>query len=326
MEAVSCIQDGYGDPGAPGSGQKTAHCTTIPGRVIEIRPGITMIDIIYRYDPDNPNPEREPATPAEARALLESGNRSFAHALDGIGEGSVSRAIPVSASDLGLASASGGALLQRPFALVVGCADARVPIELILGQRANDLFVLRVAGNVLGAEVLGSIDYALHNLADSLRLIVVLGHTTCGAVIAAADAFLDAASYLALATEHHLRSVVNHILPAIRLADEALVGAYGRDVRLHSGYRDALIDSGVVVNSGMVAATLARHVVSTGSVNIEVVFGVYDLETRSAGIPANGPGSAFSHRLLAPPTDQESFTAQAARYAASRRIRSMLIG
>ena len=285
-----------------------------------------MIDIIYRYDPDNPNPERNPATPAEARALLENGNRSYAHALDGIGDGNVSRVIPVSASDLGLATSTGGPQAQRPFALVVGCADARVPIELILGQRANDLFVLRVAGNVLGAEVLGSIDYALHNLSGSLRLIVVLGHTTCGAVIAAADAFLDAASYLALATEHHLRSVVNHILPAIRLADESLAGAYGPDVRLRSGYRDALIDSAVVVNSGMVAATLARHVESSGSADIEVVFGVYDLETRSAGIPAHEPDGAFSHRLLAPPSDQQSFTAQASRYAASRRIRSMLIG
>ena len=235
-----------------------------------------------------------------------------------------SASFPVSASDLGLATLDGGSLAQRPFALVLGCADARVPIELILGQRANDLFVLRVAGNVLGVEVLGSIDYALHNLSTSLRLIVVLGHTTCGAVIAAAEAFLDAASYLELATEHHLRSVVNHILPAVRLADDALVGAYGRDVRLQTGYREALIDSAVVVNAGMVAATLARHVERTGSTNIEVVFGVYDLETRSAGIPAHEAESAFSHRLLAPPTDQESFTAQAARYAASRRIKSLL--
>jgi carbonic anhydrase len=283
-----------------------------------------MIDIIYRYDPNNPNPEREPASPAEARVLLENGNRSFAHALDGIGDESVQRIIPVSASDLGLATTGQGPQAQRPFALVVGCADARVPIELILGQRANDLFVLRVAGNVLGVEVLGSIDYALHNLSDSLRLLVVLGHTTCGAVIAAADAFLDAASYLALATEHHLRSVVNHILPAIRLADDALVQIYGRDVRLKPGYRNALIDSAVVVNAGMVAATLARHVESSASSNIEVVFGVYDLETRSAGIPAQEKEGAFSHRLLAPPTDQESFTAQSSRYAASPRIRAIL--
>ena len=59
---------------------------------------------------------------------------------------------------------------QRPFAAILGCSDARVPVELIFNEGPNDLFVIRVAGNGLGTEVLGSLKYAVENLGGSLSL------------------------------------------------------------------------------------------------------------------------------------------------------------
>ena len=79
---------------------------------------------------------------------------------------------------------------QAPFAVVVGCSDARVPTEMIFGQGFNDLFVIRVAGNVLGDDCLGSIDFALNALSESVKVVVMLGHSGCGAVTGAVDAYL----------------------------------------------------------------------------------------------------------------------------------------
>ena len=74
---------------------------------------------------------------------------------------------------------------QHPFAVVLGCADSRVPPEIVFDQGLGDLFVLRVAGNVIDDHSLGSIEYAVDHLA--VRLIVVLGHQRCGAVKAAKE-------------------------------------------------------------------------------------------------------------------------------------------
>lgn len=75
---------------------------------------------------------------------------------------------------------------QQPFATVLGCADSRIPPELIFDQGFGDLFVIRVAGNVIGEEVAGSIQYAVQHLRTPL--LVVLGHEGCGAVTAAVQA------------------------------------------------------------------------------------------------------------------------------------------
>src|ERR687890_800484 len=123
-----------------------------------------MIDIVYRYDPSNPVASAEPADSAEARTLLEQGNQAFSEVVNHDPSSGVyyERVIPVSADYLGARRPGDAFSEHQPFAIVVGCADARVPTELIFGQGANDLFVLRVAGHVLGDEVLGSIDFALH--------------------------------------------------------------------------------------------------------------------------------------------------------------------
>src|SRR6185295_8372829 len=75
---------------------------------------------------------------------------------------------------------------QKPFATILGCSDSRVPIELVFDQGLGDLFVIRVAGNVIAPDVVGSLGYAVVHLATSL--IVVVGHEGCGAVIAAVQA------------------------------------------------------------------------------------------------------------------------------------------
>src|SRR5437762_11573813 len=97
---------------------------------------------------------------------------------------------------------------QHPFALVLGCSDSRVPPEIVFDQGLGDLFVLRVAGNVIDDHSLGSIEYAVDHLA--VRLIVVLGHQRCGAVKAAKKTI--AAKGKAPA---HIQSLVTAIKPAV---------------------------------------------------------------------------------------------------------------
>jgi carbonic anhydrase len=77
---------------------------------------------------------------------------------------------------------------QKPFATILGCSDSRVPIELVFDQGFGDLFVVRVAGNVIAPDVVGSLAYAVEHLATSL--IVVMGHEGCGAVTAAVQALI----------------------------------------------------------------------------------------------------------------------------------------
>lgn len=98
---------------------------------------------------------------------------------------------------------------QHPFAVILGCADSRVPPELIFDEGLGDLFVIRDAGNVVDDEVLGSIEYAVEHL--GVRLVVVLGHEKCGAVAAA------------LASDKapgHIQTVIDFIRPAIAGARE----------------------------------------------------------------------------------------------------------
>jgi carbonic anhydrase len=93
---------------------------------------------------------------------------------------------------------------QHPFAVILGCADSRVPPELLFDEGLGDLFVIRVAGNIVDDAVLGSIEYAVEHLGT--KLIVVLGHEKCGAVSAAVAS--ESAS-------GHLSALVAAIRPAV---------------------------------------------------------------------------------------------------------------
>lgn len=78
-----------------------------------------------------------------------------------------------------------GTKTQQPFAIVLGCSDARVPAELVFGQGFGDLFVIRVAGNIVAPSQIGSVEFAVERFGT--KLVVVLGHTECGAVIATVE-------------------------------------------------------------------------------------------------------------------------------------------
>src|SRR5580658_1193255 len=75
---------------------------------------------------------------------------------------------------------------QEPFAIILGCSDARVPAELVFDQGLGDLFVIRVAGNIVAPSQVGSVEFAAE--AFGTRLVVVLGHTHCGAIAATLEA------------------------------------------------------------------------------------------------------------------------------------------
>src|SRR5207237_7290186 len=98
---------------------------------------------------------------------------------------------------------------QQPFAIVLGCSDARVPAELVFGQGFGDLFVIRVAGNIVAPSQVGSVEFAAARF--GARLAVVLGPTQCGAIAATLDELRQPASH----QSPNLRSIVDRIRPAV---------------------------------------------------------------------------------------------------------------
>ena len=243
------------------------------------------MDLIYRYDPHLPL-QIDAATDAEsAMRILCDGNRRLTSVvaqmqkatLGGDGEGEV--VVPICPVSLGLPLWAGAIATQQPYALVLGCSDARVPVEPIFDQSFNDLFVVRIAGNVLGTECLGSVDYAVRHFADSLKLVVVLGHTGCGAVSAAVETYLSPKDYAAIAFTHALRSLVDRIMIAVRGAADAIQHVCGRNVVHHPNYKDALKEVAVYLNAAITSFDLRREVAAFGKESMRVVYGVYDLAT-----------------------------------------------
>lgn len=277
-----------------------------------------MFELIYRFDPDAPS-TKNPKTAKAARLRLEDGNRDFAS----LAESSPARVITLNAEALGLARPDGSPPLQKPFAVVLGCADARVPIELIFGQAANDLFVVRVAGNVLGSECLGSIDYAVTNLGGSLRLLVVLGHSGCGAVTAAVTAFMNPHTYLDFATSHPLRAVIERIMVAVRCAHRALEQVFSQDVEELPGYADALRETSVVLNAAMAAATLRQEFRDKVGPALDVAYGVYNLATRRVKLTLEDEHD-ITVRLAPPPEDSDGFDKLGVLIAGSGMVRRLL--
>ncbi len=98
---------------------------------------------------------------------------------------------------------------QEPFAAILGCSDSRVPVEIIFDQGLGDLFVIRVAGNIVAPSQIGSVEFAAERFGT--RLVVVLGHTRCGAILATLDE-------LQRPTENqsrNLRSIVDRVRPSV---------------------------------------------------------------------------------------------------------------
>ena len=119
---------------------------------------------------------------------------------------------------------------QNPFAIILGCSDSRVPAEIVFGQGLGDLFVIRVAGNVVAPSLVGSVEFAAE--AFGTRLVVVMGHSDCGAL----KATLEALERPEETHSKNLRSIVDRIRPSfdalmateLRHDREALLREAGR--------------------------------------------------------------------------------------------------
>jgi carbonic anhydrase len=98
---------------------------------------------------------------------------------------------------------------QAPFAIVLGCSDSRVPAEIVFDQGLGDLFVIRVAGNIVAASQVGSVEFAAARFGT--RLVVVLGHTQCGAVLATLDELRQPTDE----QSRSLRSIVDRVRPSV---------------------------------------------------------------------------------------------------------------
>ena len=98
---------------------------------------------------------------------------------------------------------------QEPFAIILGCSDSRVPAELVFDQGFGDLFVIRVAGNIVAPSQVGSVEFAASRFGT--RLVVVMGHSQCGAVVAT----LDEVQGRVPNQSRNLRSIVDRIRPSV---------------------------------------------------------------------------------------------------------------
>ena len=159
---------------------------------------------------------------------------------------------------------------------------------------------MRVAGNTLGDDVRGSLNYAIDHLGESLKLIVVLGHSGCGAVTAAVDVFLDPAGYLALASKHSIRSMVDRLLFIVEASAKKMAEVFGPDISRHPNYREALIEVAVVSNAALSAHTLQREIEKRDAHGVRTAYGVY-LLARAHGLGAasrNGRGDRPRKRRL----------------------------
>jgi carbonic anhydrase len=132
----------------------------------------------------------------EALAQLKAGNRRFV----------VNQTSPESIDHARRAALSAG---QEPFAIILGCSDSRVPAELVFDQGFGDLFVIRVAGNIVAPSQVGSVEFAASRFGT--RLVVVLGHSGCGAITAT----LEEITGRATSQSRNLRSIVDRVRPSV---------------------------------------------------------------------------------------------------------------
>ena len=157
---------------------------------------------------------------------------------------------------------------QEPFAIVLGCSDSRVPAEMVFDQGIGDLFVIRVAGNIVAPSQVGSVEFAASRFGT--RLVVVLGHSQCGAILTTLEELQQPAAH----QSRNLRSIVDRVRPAVE-------GLLKTELRYD---RDALVRHAVRANIS-VSANHLRY----GSEILEqlirddgllVVGAEYSLETR----------------------------------------------
>ena len=167
----------------------------------------------------------------EALERLQEGNRRFVSNV---------RSHDSLASEARRAEVAAG---QQPFAIVLGCSDSRVPAEIIFDQGLGDLFVIRVAGNIVAPSQVGSVEFAAGLYGT--RLVVVLGHTQCGAILATIDELTNVRTNPSI----NVHSIVDRIRPSVA----PLLARHGQ-----APVTDALVRDAVRENVRMSVAHL-RH-------------------------------------------------------------------
>jgi carbonic anhydrase len=156
---------------------------------------------------------------------------------------------------------------QEPFATILGCSDSRVPSEIIFDQGLGDLFVIRVAGNVVASSQIGSIEFAAEKFGTPL--VVVVGHSRCGAVSATLDELLRPKD----TQSRGLRSIVDRIRPSV----EVLLATdlrHDRDALIRQAVRANVLASTNQLRHG--SDVLEHHIQKNGML---VVGAEYSLET-----------------------------------------------
>ncbi len=134
---------------------------------------------------------------AQALQRLKEGNRRFASDV---------RSVESFANQARRKEVSVG---QEPFAIILGCSDSRVPAEIVFNQGLGDLFVIRVAGNIVAPSLVGSVEFAAARFGT--RLVVVLGHSQCGAILATLEELRGPSSI----QSKNLRSIVDRVRPSV---------------------------------------------------------------------------------------------------------------
>jgi carbonic anhydrase len=193
---------------------------------------------------------------ASALERLRAGNRRFA-------AGEAGSAYPIVPARLEALASEG----QHPFAIVLGCSDSRVPAEIVFDQGLGDLFVIRVAGNIVQPSQIGSVEFAADRFGT--QLVVVLGHSYCGAV----EATLDALSTGGWPASGNVLSIVDLIRPALA-GIVAAQGGKSRDELMQLAVRANVRATVSKLRTGSPA--LARLARESG---LRVVGAEYGLET-----------------------------------------------
>ncbi|GAC1450558.1 MAG: hypothetical protein NVSMB9_35070 [Isosphaeraceae bacterium] len=283
---------------------------------------MNTVDYIYRFDPQNPTAKPSARDAEVARRMMEDGTRMFSQWMESCRTSATTKGepryvLPCNGLDVGMTGTQGRIPKQAPFAVVVGCSDARVPIEMLFGQGFNDLFVIRVAGNVLGDVCVGSVDFALNALSESVRVVVMLGHSGCGAVSGAVDAYLQPSRFWSKPASPALHSIIQRIFVAVREAANGLKEVWGPEARGLPGYREALIETAVCVNSAQAAFSLRQDVERNARREIEVLYGVYNIRNHQVCMPVDpsAPPSDQNVHLALAPTDPGEFHTLAVRMA-----------
>jgi len=178
---------------------------------------------------------------------------------------------------------------QNPFVTVVTCSDSRVPPELIFDQGLGDIFVIRVAGNVMDPVVLGSVEYGVEHL--HTPLLVILGHQSCGAVTAATQG----------GAEGNIESIMTEIEPSVEIAEETnLTGTEMVEFAI-----DENID--LVIKNVLERSPITRELVEDGNLTI---FGAkYSLETGEVAVLTRVDASNVAEMAVEEAVEEEAVSA-----------------